>query len=76
MTKINDEVTFFGNTYMAVEYDGRPADFFPTDDDAQCKICAIEPNYCKMMEQCHGAVPFIFVKTEYVKAMDYLRNNI
>lgn len=67
--KIGETVEFWGNEYTAVYYNGIPSDFLPTDDDAQCKICAIEPNYCKMMEQCHGVVPFIFVKTEYVKAM-------
>lgn len=70
--KIGEERQFFGKSYTAVYYKGIPADFRPSDDDAQCKICAIEPNYCKMMEQCHGVVPFIFVKTEYVKAMSVL----
>lgn len=70
---IDDTVTFFGHEYTAVEYTERPADFMPSDDDPQCKICAIEPNYCKMMEECHSEIPFIFVKTEYVKMMDIAR---
>lgn len=75
-TKINDEVTFFGNTYMAVEYDGRPAEFFPTDDDDQCRICQLAPNFCKMKDDCHGDTPFVFVKSSHVMAMDIVRDTI
>ena len=69
-TKINDEVTFFGNTYTAVEYTERPADFFPTDDDQQCRICQLAPNYCKMKGDCHGETPFVFVKSDHAKMME------
>lgn len=75
-TQINDTVEFFGNQYIAVEYIERPADFFPTDDDQQCRVCQLAPNYCKMKDDCHGDDPFVFVKAEQVRAMDFLRNNI
>lgn len=75
-TKINDTVEFWGNRYVAVEYTERPADFFPTGDDDQCRICQLSQNYCKMKEDCHGVLPFVFVKAEHVKVMDYLRNNL
>ena len=80
-TKINDTVEFFGKQFVAVEYmkrpaDERPADFFPTDDDQQCRVCQLAPNYCKMKDDCHGENPFVFVKAEQVRAMDFLRNNI
>lgn len=68
--RINDTKDYFGKSYTAVEYVGQPADFQPTDDDPQCKICAVEPNYCKMMAECHCEQnPFVFVKTKYAKAM-------
>ncbi len=70
---IDDTKEYFGKSYTAVEYKGRPSDFLPSEDDPQCKICAIEPNYCKMMDECHSEIPFIFVKTEYVKMMDIAR---
>lgn len=72
--KIGEEKEYFGQTYTAVAYNERPADFMPTDDDTddQCRICAVEPNYCKMKDQCHGVVPFIFVKSIYVKAMSVM----
>ncbi len=67
--RINDTKEYFGKSYTAVEYT-EPLDFQPTDDDPQCKICAVEPNYCKMMDECHSEeCPFIFVKTEYANAM-------
>ena len=72
--KIGEEKEYWGQRYTAVAYNERPADFIPNDDDAQCKICAIEPNYCKMQDECHGAVPFIFVKSIYIKAMSNLNN--
>lgn len=76
-TKINDTVEFFGNEYIAVEYKEQPAVFFPNeDDDQQCRVCQLAPNYCKMKDDCHGDRPFVFVKAEHVMAMDYLRNNI
>ncbi len=68
--RINDKKEYFGKSYTAVEYNGEPADFMPTDDDPQCKICAVEPNYCKMRNECHGETPFVFVKSEYASAMD------
>jgi len=67
---INDTKEYFGKSYMAVEYNGKPSDFLPSDDDPQCKICAVEPNYCGMCDECHGDVPFVFVKTDYAKAME------
>ena len=45
---INDTKEYFGKSYMAVEYNCKPSDFMPSDDDPQCKICAVEPNYCGM----------------------------
>ncbi len=68
--KHGDKVQFWGNEYTAVPYDERDtASFLPTDDDKQCKLCALEPNYCKMMDVCHNYPPFIFVKSIYVEAM-------
>jgi hypothetical protein len=72
---INDTKEYFGKSYMAVEYNGKPSDFMPSDfmpsdDDPQCKICAVEPNYCGMCDECHGDIPFVFVKTDYAKAME------
>lgn len=67
--RINETTEYFGKSYMAVEYEGQPADFMPSDDDPQCKICAVAPNYCKMRNECHGETPFVFVKTEYANAM-------
>ena len=68
--KINDIMEYFGKSYVAVEYNGRPADFQPTDDDPQCKICAVSPNYCKMIGECHrDENPFVFVKLEFANAM-------
>ena len=76
-TKINDTVEFFGNEYIAVEYKEQPAVFFPNeDDDQQCRVCQLSDNYCKMKDDCHGDRPFVFVKAEHVKVMDYLRNNL
>jgi hypothetical protein len=69
-TKINDTVEFFGNQYIAVEYTERPADFFPTDDDQQCRVCQLAPNFCKMKEDCHGDTPFVFVKSAHAKMME------
>ena len=37
---INDTKEYFGKSYTAVEYI-EPIDFMPTDDDIQCKICAV-----------------------------------
>ena len=75
--KIGDTVEFWGNEYTAVHYKGIPADFLPDDEsDQQCKLCALEPNYCKMKDDCHGDNPFVFVKAEQVRAMDFLRNNL
>lgn len=74
-TKINDTVEFFGNEYIAVEYKEQPAVFFPNeDDDQQCRVCQLAPNYCKMNDDCHGDRPFVFVKAEHVKVMGYLKN--
>ena len=71
--KIGETKEDWGNSYTAIPYTEPPADFMPSEDDAQCKICAIEPNYCKMMEECHGLTAFIFIKTEYAKAMSGLQ---
>ena len=32
----------------------------------------IHLNYCKMQDECNGNVPFIFLKSEYVKAMSQI----
>lgn len=69
-TKINDTVEFWGNRYVAVEYTERPADFFPTGDDDQCRICQLSPNYCKMKDDCHGFPAFVFVRAEYIEALN------
>lgn len=67
--RINDTKEYFGKSYTAVEYT-EPLDFQPTDDDPQCKICAVEPNYCKMQSECHSKEnPFVFVKSDYARAM-------
>lgn len=58
-----------GTEYMAVAYNGTPSDFMPTDDDPQCKLCALMPNYCNMKVACHGEQPFVLVKSIYLKAM-------
>lgn len=71
--KIGEKKEFLGNSYTTIPYTEPPADFIPIDDDVQCKVCEIEPNYCKMMEECHGLPAFIFIKTEYAKAMNGLR---
>lgn len=72
--KIGDTVEFCGNEYTAVRYDAQSqtADFMPTDDDKQCRICALEPNYCNKkidIDECHSYNGFIFVKSIYIKAM-------
>lgn len=68
--RINETKEYFGKSYYAVEYNGAPADFLPSEDDPQCKICAVEPNYCGMQKECHGEVPFVFIKSEYANAMN------
>lgn len=75
--KIGEEKEYFGKSYTAVYYNGMPSDIRPSDDDSmfddpKCKICAVEPNYCKMQDECNGNVPFIFLKSEYVKAMSQI----
>lgn len=71
--KIGDTVEFCGNEYTAVYYKGIPADFLPDEEsDQQCRLCALEPNYCKKkvsIDDCHGMSAFVFVKSIYVKAM-------
>jgi hypothetical protein len=71
--KIGDTVEFLGNEYTAVRYNGIPADFLPDEEsDLQCKLCALEPNYCKKkvsIDDCHGITAFVFVNSIYVKAM-------
>ena len=72
--KIGDTVEFWGNEYTAVRYDAQSqtADFMPTDDDKQCRICALEPNYCGKKvskDDCHGIAAFVFVNSIYVRAM-------
>lgn len=67
------EKTYNGKQYTAVPYDGRPADFMPDEDeDPQCKLCALMPNWCGMRDECHGTQPFVFVKSRYTKAMENL----
>lgn len=68
---INDTKEYFGKSYTAVEYI-EPIDFIPTDDDMQCRICAVEPFFCEMKNECHGEIPFVFVKTEYADAMNFI----
>lgn len=67
--KIGDRTTTNGNGYVAIAYRRFPADFFPTDDDQQCRICQLAPNFCKMMDDCHGIAPFVFVKADIFDAM-------
>ena len=71
--KIGDTVEFWGNEYTAVLYKGIPEDFLPDEEsDPQCKLCALEPNYCGKKvskDDCHGIAAFVFVKSIYVKAM-------
>lgn len=75
--RIGDEVTFWGQDYTAVRYvpELQTVDFVLMDDDKQCRICALEPNYCKEkidIDECHSCNGFIFVKSEYVKAMSQI----
>lgn len=80
--KTGDEVEFWGNKYTAVPYTEAPVDFVPLDDDdndLQCRICALEPNYCGKKvpkDDCHGIGAFVFVKSEYVKAFVYEKREI
>ena len=64
------EKMYNGKQYTAVPYDGRPADFMPDEDeDPQCKLCALMPNWCGMRQYCHSEEPFVFVQTRYIEAM-------
>ena len=64
------EKTYNGKQYTAVPYNGRPADFMPDEDeDPQCKLCALMPNWCDMKKYCHGEEPFVFVLARYINAM-------
>lgn len=68
-------VTFFGQQFARVSYNDEPEDYDPNDinlmfDDPQCKLCAVEPNYCKTQHQCHDkANPFVFVKSKYIRLL-------
>ena len=78
--KIGDTVEFWGNDYTAIAFKGIPADFLPDEEsDLQCKICALEPNYCGKKvskDDCHGIAAFIFIKSVYFKAMMSININI
>ena len=69
---INDKVEFFGNTYVAVEYTGRPIGMIPTKEDEQCSLCQLSENFCKMKDECHQEPRFIFAKEKHVRLMDSL----
>lgn len=66
---IGEEKEYHGTMYTAVRWNGVPSDFRPSEDDPQCKLCAVSPTYCKMMDDCHGSVAFIFVQKRYIKAL-------
>lgn len=62
-----------GTEYIAVAYNERPAEFFPVEeDDPQCRLCALMPNYCGMKDECHGTPAFVFVRRKYLEAMNTL----
>ena len=70
--RIGETTEYHGTEYTAVAYNERPADFMPTDDDPQCKLCAVMPNYCRMQDECHGTPAFVLVKTRYIEGMKNL----
>lgn len=67
--KPGDTTTFFGTEYIAVFYRNHPANLNPEHGDPQCRICQLAPNFCKLNDECHGSVPFVFVKSNILKAI-------
>lgn len=66
--------TYNGTEYTKVKFNGRPAEFLPdNDEDAQCKLCALMPSYCKMQDECHGTQPYIFVKSRFIDAIEVMK---
>lgn len=66
--KPGDTTTFFGTEYLAVFY-RNPATLNPEHGDPQCRICQLAPNFCKLHDECHGRLPFVFVKLDICKAL-------
>lgn len=64
-----DTKTFFGIEYTAISYRHHPANLNPIHGDPQCRICQLAPNFCKLHDECHGSVPFVFVKSNILKAI-------
>lgn len=63
-----DKVTFNGKDYIAVRYKD-PFTLNPEQGDPQCRICQLAPNFCKLYDECHSTIPFVFVKSDIFDAI-------
>ena len=66
---IGENTNYNGTDYTAVAYKMHPAELSPNQGDPQCRICQLAPNLCEMHDECHSSRPFIFVKSDILKAM-------
>lgn len=56
-------------SYTAIPYNGYPSEMLQLSGDPQCRVCALMPNYCGKMNECHGEHPFIYVESQYSEVM-------
>ena len=59
-------------TYVPIPYTGYPSEMLELGGDNQCRVCALMPNTCGMMEKCHGENPFIYIETKDAKALSQI----